>query len=46
MEIQNYMIMKMSKLKVSFDKSWQTEQMKSLEKTVLGKIGAFIPNNK
>jgi hypothetical protein len=42
MEIQNYTIIKMSKLKVSFDKSWLTKLMKSLGKTASGKIGAFI----
>jgi hypothetical protein len=40
-EIQNYTTIKMSKLKVSFDKRWRTKQMKSLGKTGSGKIGPF-----
>jgi hypothetical protein len=38
----NYKIIKMCKLKVSFNKSWWTRQMKSQGKTDLGKRGAFI----
>jgi hypothetical protein len=40
-EIQNYTTIKMSKVKVSFDKNWQTKWMKSLGKTGTGKIGPF-----
>jgi hypothetical protein len=43
-EIQNYTIIKMDKLKVSFDERWQNEQMKSRGKNGSGKLGAFIPN--
>jgi hypothetical protein len=43
MDNHNYEIIKMNKLKVSFDKSWWTKEMKYLGKTGSGKIGAFIP---